>query len=135
MRLNEKFTLHRLFLVAGLWLCLIFSMSRTGLIACLLMSVLILLAWPKRLIVGVIILAICTLLWLELPQSHTGDFIGMHWVPGLGPSGLDGSSFVRGSYSGSPQDLDSQSLLWGGFGAIRLCLGSVLSCYVYPTLR
>ena len=98
MRLNEKFTLPRLLLVSGLWACLIFAMTRTGLIACLLLTILILMAWPKRLLIGAICLGILGILWFKFPQLQMGAFASMAWVPGLSPSGLDGSSFVRGAH-------------------------------------
>ena len=98
MRLNERLTPSRLLLVCGLWVCLIYSMSRTGLISCFLISVLILLAWPKRLGVGLVMAGVGAILWNQFAQLHGGGFMSMNWVPSLNLAGLDGSSFVRMSH-------------------------------------
>ncbi|QWD04214.1 hypothetical protein G6720_01675 [Polynucleobacter paneuropaeus] len=98
IRLNEKFTLPRLLLVGGLWTCLIFAMTRTGLITCLLLTILVMMAWPKRLLIGTICLGILGILWFQFPILRVGMFASMAWVPGLSPGGLDGSTFVRGAH-------------------------------------
>ena len=95
MRLNQKWSLLRLLLVIALWVCLAFSLSRTGLFACAITSVLILALWPKRLLLLIIVFGIFALAWQQLPQLRNGLFLSFAWIPLLSTPVLDGSSLVR----------------------------------------
>ena len=95
MRLNQKCTLWRLFLVIALWVCLAFSLSRTGLFACAITSVLILALWPKRLLVLMIVLGVFAVAWQQLPQLRNTLFLSFSWIPLFSSPVLDGSSLVR----------------------------------------
>jgi hypothetical protein len=98
IRLNERLSIPRITLVIGLWLCLIFSVSRTGLLTCIIITFLILLAWPKRLGLLVAVLLVCVGLWNYLPQLQANSFLGFSWVPLLNQANLDGSSLVRSAH-------------------------------------
>ena len=98
MRLNQKFTLLKLLLVLGLWICLAYSLSRTGIFSCFLLSILILIVWPKRLLVATLLLGAFALSWHQFPQLRTGIFLNFSWVPLMNSSALDGSSLVRSAH-------------------------------------
>lgn len=98
IRLNQKCTFPRLILVIGLWTCLAFSLSRTGLLTCLLLSVLILLEWPKRLLLVILGLGCLALGWVTFPELRTGSFLSLSWMPLFAATNLDGSSLVRSAH-------------------------------------
>lgn len=95
MRLNQKWNSLMMLLVIGLWVCLAFSLSRTGLFACTITSILILAIWPKRLLLFSLLFAIFVIAWHQLPQLRNGVFLGFSWVPLFSVQTLDGSSLVR----------------------------------------
>lgn len=95
MRLNQKWSLQRLLLVIALWICLALSLSRTGLFACVITSVLILVLWPKRLLLLVVVLGLFVLAWNQFPQFRNGIFLSFSWIPLFTIPVLDGSSLVR----------------------------------------
>lgn len=98
IRLNEKFSIPRIMLVVGLWLCLIFSVSRTGLLTCFILTFVILLAWPRRLVLLIAALLVLGTLWNYLPQLRTNPFWGLTWIPLFNQANLDGSSLVRSAH-------------------------------------
>jgi hypothetical protein len=97
-RLNEKFSLARTALVFGLWVCLIYSVSRTGILTCFIFSILILLGWPKRLFISLILLLALACFWLYLPQLWISGFWSFNWVPLLNKTSVDGSTLVRSAH-------------------------------------
>jgi len=98
IRANEKISIYRIGLVIGLWICLIFSVSRTGLLACFILTFVVLLGWPKRLVIFAILLIAFGLLWIYAPQLQASHFWSFSWVPLLNQINLDASSLVRSAH-------------------------------------
>lgn len=98
IQLNQKWTLAKLLLVVGLWVCLVFSMSRTGLLTCALMSIFVLAIWPRRLLIFILILSVLAIGWHYFPQTRSNVFLSLSWVPLFNSSSLDGSTLVRSAH-------------------------------------
>lgn len=98
IRLNRKFSLINSFLILALWVCLIFSMSRTGILVCMVLTVLVLLSWPKRLLLVSLFTFCLVVLWQYFPQFREGRygvFLTLSWVPIVS---IDGSTLVRSAH-------------------------------------
>jgi hypothetical protein len=102
IRLNQKYTFNKLLLVLGLWTCLIFSMSRTGLLSCFILTFVILLIWPKRLFMGIFVFTLLVFVWSRFSQLFNKpdlglswySFLGLTWLPSYADPGM-GNSLPR----------------------------------------
>lgn len=92
IRFNRRLTILGGILILGLWTCLIFSMSRTGILACLVMTGLVLLGWPKRLLMLISAGVALGLAWSSFPQLSAGKLLSFSWLPS---TTTDGSTMVR----------------------------------------
>lgn len=95
IRLNQKVTAPNFILVLGLWICLLFSVSRIGILSCCILTVLILLGWPKRLLIMILFGLILACLYFFLPALEGHGLRAFSWTPVFKQSGLDGSNITR----------------------------------------
>ncbi|WP_408634207.1 O-antigen ligase family protein [Polynucleobacter necessarius] len=133
IRLNEKASFSRAALVISLWICLVFSLSRTGILSCFLLTFLILLSWPQRFLVGVLVLGLLALLRLCILQGQANVFVGLSWLPYLNQGNLEGSSLVRGAHILASCKAWLANPFFGvGLGQLGYVL-PVLPCLVYAS--
>jgi hypothetical protein len=99
IRLNERFKIPGLILVACLWTCLLFSGSRVGIITCSISTFLILFIWPRRLLCLLGALIAMALTWIVFTGMSYGDLLNSSHGISFDPNSRSGgSNLVRAAH-------------------------------------
>lgn len=96
IRLNEKFSIPRLILALGLWGCLLIATTRTGVAACLLLTLLMLLFYPKRLFIFIGFIVIFYFSALSMVIVYIPEYL--HLL-GWFEKSVDASTSVRSAHT------------------------------------
>ncbi len=135
MRLLQKRSLLKLLLLIGLWICLVFSGSRVGLLSCGLLSFLILaLTVPKKFKILITTLGIAFTAWFAASKLNFQLNSSSSDMRIFGIVSIDGSSFVRISHMVAAYRVWTDSLFFGvGLGQSGFTLNQFYPLWYVPT--